>query len=74
MELWLGAVRALRGQERGRLLRQRIREVALGRGGARRLPPPLSTRLLAQLKEEESGEGGGGSSSGDDGEGSSLSR
>ncbi|XP_032841369.2 DC-STAMP domain-containing protein 2 [Tyto alba] len=54
--LWLGAVRALRGQERGRLLRQRIKEVAGGRRGSRRLPPKLAAWLRAQLKEEASGE------------------
>ncbi|KAM6229383.1 DC-STAMP domain-containing protein 2 [Spheniscus humboldti] len=70
--LWLGAVRALRGQERGRLLQQRIREVAGGWGGSRRLPPELAARLRAQLKEEASGESDGGSS-GVDGEDSSLS-
>ncbi|KAM6309485.1 DC-STAMP domain-containing protein 2 [Podargus strigoides] len=72
VELWLGAVRALRGQEQGRLLRQRIQEMAEGRGGARRLPPQLATSLLAKLKEEESAESEGGSSE-MDGEGSSLS-
>ncbi|KAM6365309.1 DC-STAMP domain-containing protein 2 [Pluvialis apricaria] len=70
--LWLGAVRALRGQERGRLLWQRVREVAVGRGGGRRLPPELAARLRAQLKEEASGDSDGGSS-GVDGEDSSLS-
>ncbi|XP_059688091.1 DC-STAMP domain-containing protein 2 [Gavia stellata] len=70
--LWLGAVRALRGQERGRLLRQRIREVAEGQGGGRRLPPELAARLRGQLKEEASGESDGGSS-GVDGGDSSLS-
>ncbi|KAM6226065.1 DC-STAMP domain-containing protein 2, partial [Porphyrio hochstetteri] len=54
--LWLGAARALRGQERGRLLRQRIREVVGGQGGGRRLPPKLAAPLRAQLKEEGSGE------------------
>lgn len=73
MGLWLSAVRALRGQERGRLLWQRVREVAVGRGGGRRLPPELATRLRARLKEEASGESDGGSS-GVDGEDSSLSR
>lgn len=71
--LWLGAARTLRGQEQGRLLRQRIREVAGGQGGARRLPPELVARLRAQLKEEASGESDGGGS-GVDGEDSSLSR
>ncbi|XP_076215819.1 DC-STAMP domain-containing protein 2 [Aptenodytes patagonicus] len=70
--LWLGAVRALRGQEQGRLLQQRIREVAGGWGGSRRLPPELAARLRAQLKEEASEESDGGSS-GVDGEDSSLS-
>ncbi|XP_074931072.1 DC-STAMP domain-containing protein 2 [Phalacrocorax aristotelis] len=70
--LWLGAVRVLRGQDRGRLLRQRIREVTGGQGGSRRLPPELAARLQAQLKEEASGESDGGSS-GVDGEDSSLS-
>lgn len=62
MGLWLGAVRTLRGQERGRLLRQRIREVAKGQGGGRRLPPKLAARLKAQLKQEGSEESDGGSS------------
>ncbi|KAM8986514.1 DC-STAMP domain-containing protein 2 [Ara ararauna] len=60
--LWLGAVRARRGQEQGRLLRQRIRELERGLGGCRRLPPHLAARLRAQLKEEASGESDGGSS------------
>ncbi|XP_074422295.1 DC-STAMP domain-containing protein 2 [Larus michahellis] len=70
--LWVGAARALRGQEGGRLLRQRVREVAAGRGGGRRLPPELAARLRAQLKELASGESDG-ASSGVDGEDSSLS-
>ncbi|XP_052653335.1 DC-STAMP domain-containing protein 2 isoform X3 [Harpia harpyja] len=70
--LWLGAVRALRGQEQGRLLQQHIRKVVGGWGGSRRLPPELAARLRAQLKEEVSGESDG-SSSGVDGEDSSLS-
>ncbi|XP_014816715.1 PREDICTED: DC-STAMP domain-containing protein 2 [Calidris pugnax] len=70
--LWVGAVRALRGQERGRLLWQRGRELAMGRGGGRRLPPELAARLRAQLKEEASGESDG-ASSGVDSEDSSLS-
>ncbi|KAM6330917.1 DC-STAMP domain-containing protein 2 [Alca torda] len=70
--LWVGAVRALRGQEGGRLLRQRVREVAVGRGGGRRLPPELAARLRAQLKEEASGESDG-AGSGVDGEDGSLS-
>ncbi|XP_074895439.1 DC-STAMP domain-containing protein 2, partial [Buteo buteo] len=70
--LWLGAVRALRGQEQGRLLQQHIRKVVGGQGGSRRLPPELAARLRAQLKEEASGESDGGSS-GVDGEDSSLS-
>ncbi|XP_057280106.1 DC-STAMP domain-containing protein 2 isoform X3 [Pezoporus wallicus] len=60
--LWLGAVRARRGLEQGRLLRQRIRELERGLGGSRRLPPNLAARLRAQLKEEASGESDGGSS------------
>ncbi|KAM4644492.1 LOW QUALITY PROTEIN: DC-STAMP domain-containing protein 2 [Amazona ochrocephala] len=60
--LWVGAVRARRGQEQGRLLRQRIRELERGLGGCRRLPPHLAARLRAQLKEEASGESDGGSS------------
>ncbi|KAM9514855.1 DC-STAMP domain-containing protein 2 [Guaruba guarouba] len=60
--LWLGAVRARRGQEQGRLLRHRIRELERGLGGCRRLPPHLAARLRAQLKEEASGESDGGSS------------
>ncbi|XP_072214718.1 DC-STAMP domain-containing protein 2, partial [Excalfactoria chinensis] len=57
-ELWLGAVRALRGQERqqlrehGRQLEKRIRRVARGRGGGRRLPPKTAAMLRARLKEE----------------------
>ncbi|KAM9214666.1 DC-STAMP domain-containing protein 2 [Leptosomus discolor] len=72
VDLWLGAVRALRGQERGGLLRQRLREVAGGLGGGRRLPSRLATRLRAQLKEEESGDSDGDSSGVDD-EDSSVS-
>ncbi|XP_074784873.1 DC-STAMP domain-containing protein 2 [Athene noctua] len=72
VELWLGAVRVLRGQEQGRLLRQRIKEVAGGRGGSRRLSRELVTRLRARLKEEESEESDGDSSGGDS-EDSSLS-
>ncbi|XP_062486884.1 DC-STAMP domain-containing protein 2 isoform X4 [Pezoporus occidentalis] len=60
--LWLGAVRARRGLEQGRLLRQRIRELERGLGGSRRLPPNLAARLRAQLKEEASGESDGDSS------------
>ncbi|XP_068024942.1 DC-STAMP domain-containing protein 2 [Melanerpes formicivorus] len=69
-ELWLGAVRTLRGQERGRLLRQRIQQVAKGQGGARRLPSKLAARLQAQLKQEESGESEGGGSGVDSSDGS----
>ncbi|XP_061231168.1 DC-STAMP domain-containing protein 2 isoform X2 [Neopsephotus bourkii] len=72
--LWLGAVRARRGQEQGRLLRQRIREMGRGLGGSRRLPPHLAARLRAQLKEEASGESDGGSSSGAESESSTVSR
>lgn len=71
--LWLGAVRALQGQEQGRLLQQHIRKVVGGWGGSRRLPPELAARLRAQLKEEASRESDGGSS-GMDGEDSSISR
>lgn len=71
--LWLGAVRARRGQEQGRLLRQRIRELERGLGGCRRLPPHLAARLRAQLKEEASGESDGGSS-GVESESSAASR
>ncbi|XP_049661687.1 DC-STAMP domain-containing protein 2 isoform X7 [Accipiter gentilis] len=70
--LWLGAVRALQGQEQGRLLQQHIRKVVGGWGGSRRLPPELAARLRAQLKEEASRESDGGSS-GMDGEDSSIS-
>ncbi|XP_030329530.1 LOW QUALITY PROTEIN: DC-STAMP domain-containing protein 2 [Strigops habroptila] len=70
--LWLGAVRARRGQEQGRLLRQRIGELEKGLGGCRRLPPHLAARLRAQLKEEASGESDGGSS-GVESESSSVS-
>lgn len=73
MGLWLGAVRALQGQEQGRLLQQHIRKVVGGWGGSRRLPPELAARLRAQLKEEASRESDGGSS-GMDGEDSSISR
>ncbi|XP_035423349.2 DC-STAMP domain-containing protein 2 [Cygnus atratus] len=65
--LWLGALRTLRGheqeqrREQGRLLRQRIQEVAGGWGGARRLPPEMLAQLRAQLKEEASAESDGDS-------------
>ncbi|KAI6072942.1 DC-STAMP domain-containing protein 2 [Aix galericulata] len=77
--LWLGALRTLRGheqeelREQGRLLRQRIQEVAGGRGGARRLPPELLAQLRARLKEEASEESDG-DSYGVPGEDSSFSR
>lgn len=77
--LWLGALRTLRGheqeqcREQGRLLRQRIQEVAGGRGGARRLPPEMLAQLRAQLKEEASEESDG-DSYGVPGEDSSFSR
>ncbi|XP_068030878.1 DC-STAMP domain-containing protein 2 [Anomalospiza imberbis] len=48
--LWLGAARALRGQERGRRLLQRIK--AMLRGW--RLPSRTATRLQEQMQEEES--------------------
>ncbi|KAM6294190.1 DC-STAMP domain-containing protein 2 [Aegotheles albertisi] len=70
--LWLGAVRALRGQERGRLLRRRIQEVAGGRGGARRLPPELVAQLRAQLREEASGDSDSSSSTSEDSSVASL--
>ncbi|XP_039943894.1 DC-STAMP domain-containing protein 2-like [Hirundo rustica] len=47
--LWLDAVRALRGQERGRKLLQRIKDLIRGR----RLPFRTATRLQDQLEEEE---------------------
>ncbi|XP_051497200.1 DC-STAMP domain-containing protein 2 [Apus apus] len=59
--LWLEAVQVLRGQERGRQLQRRIREVARGRGGGRRLPPEMMARLQAQLTEDESEESDEGS-------------
>ncbi|XP_075301132.1 LOW QUALITY PROTEIN: DC-STAMP domain-containing protein 2 [Opisthocomus hoazin] len=62
VQLWLGALQNLEGQEKGRLLRRRIREVAGGRGGSRQLPPALAARLRAQLKDEASGESDGGDS------------
>ncbi|KAM9368389.1 DC-STAMP domain-containing protein 2 [Phaethornis superciliosus] len=62
--LWLGAVQALQGQERGLLLQQRIREVAEGQGGGRRLPPEMMARLQSQLVEEASGESDKGSTEG----------
>uniref|UniRef100_A0A8C0ULU7 DC-STAMP domain containing 2 n=1 Tax=Cyanistes caeruleus TaxID=156563 RepID=A0A8C0ULU7_CYACU len=49
-ELWLGAVRALRGQERGRQLLQRIKDMIKGQ----RLPSRTATLLQDQLEEEES--------------------
>ncbi|KAM4880596.1 DC-STAMP domain-containing protein 2 [Sylvia borin] len=48
--LWLGAVRTLRGQERGRQLLQRIKDMIKGR----RLPFRTASRLQDQLEEEES--------------------
>ncbi|XP_069734482.1 DC-STAMP domain-containing protein 2 [Phaenicophaeus curvirostris] len=65
LSLWVDAVRTLRGQEQGRRLRQRIRQVARGQGGNRRLPRELAARLLARLKEEASGESEEESSTGD---------
>ncbi|XP_067395311.1 DC-STAMP domain-containing protein 2 [Emydura macquarii macquarii] len=60
--LWLGAVRALRGQEQRQrlrqLLRRRIRQAVRGHGSCRRLPPELAQRVQAQL-EEESGDSAG---------------
>ncbi|XP_031949599.1 DC-STAMP domain-containing protein 2 [Corvus moneduloides] len=50
--LWLGAVRSPRGQERGRLLRQRIKDMIKGW----RLPFRTATRLQDRLEEEESEE------------------
>ncbi|RMB94984.1 hypothetical protein DUI87_28527 [Hirundo rustica rustica] len=50
--LWLDAVRALRGQERGRKLLQRIKDLIRGR----RLPFRTATRLQDQLEEEEKSE------------------
>nr|XP_041577097.1 uncharacterized protein LOC100218926 [Taeniopygia guttata] len=47
--LWLGAARALRGQERGRRLLQRIKDMIKGR----RLPFGTAARLQEQLQEEE---------------------
>lgn len=73
MELWLSAVRAWRGEERGRQLRRGIREILEGRGGARRLPPGMEARLRARLREEASGESDGGDSE-VDGDDRSLSR
>ncbi|XP_071583272.1 DC-STAMP domain-containing protein 2 isoform X2 [Heliangelus exortis] len=61
VRLWLGAVQALQGQERGRLLQQRIREVAGGQGGGRRLPPEMMAQLRTQLVEEAAGESDKGS-------------
>ncbi|XP_030320805.1 DC-STAMP domain-containing protein 2 [Calypte anna] len=61
VRLWLGAVQALQGQERGRLLQQRIREVAGGQGGGRRLPPEMMAQLRTQLVEEAGGESDKGS-------------
>ncbi|KAK2518190.1 hypothetical protein Q9233_012701 [Columba guinea] len=72
VELWLSAVRAWRGEERGRQLRRGIREILEGRGGARRLPPRMEARLRARLREEASGESDGGDSEVDDRSLSSL--
>ncbi|XP_065714009.2 DC-STAMP domain-containing protein 2 [Patagioenas fasciata] len=72
VELWLSAVRAWRGEERGRQLRRGIREILEGRGGARRLPPSMEARLRARLREEASGESDGGDSEVDEGSLSSL--
>ncbi|CAM4620345.1 unnamed protein product [Lepidochelys olivacea] len=60
--LWLGALRALRGQEQEQrcrlrqLLRRRIRQRVQGRGSCRRLPQELAEWVWAQLEEEESGD------------------
>ncbi|XP_063276610.1 DC-STAMP domain-containing protein 2 [Prinia subflava] len=50
--LWLGAVQALQGQERGRQLLQRIKDMIKGR----RLPFRAASRLQDQLEKEESEE------------------
>ncbi|KAM9114366.1 DC-STAMP domain-containing protein 2 [Pangshura tecta] len=60
--LWLGATRALRGQEQEQrrrlrqLLRQRIRQAVQGQGSCRRLPQELAAWVWAQLEEDESGD------------------
>ncbi|XP_068778050.1 DC-STAMP domain-containing protein 2 [Struthio camelus] len=80
--LWLGALRALRRQERapcrqrGRLLRRCLRRLLRGGGGGRRLPATLAARLRAGLREEESSggesDGGSGGAAGPGSSGSSL--
>ncbi|KAF4802334.1 DC-STAMP domain-containing protein 2-like protein [Turdus rufiventris] len=50
-ELWVGAVQALRGQERGWQLLQRIKDMIKNR----RLPFRTATRLQDQLEEESEG-------------------
>ncbi|XP_074978857.1 DC-STAMP domain-containing protein 2 [Caretta caretta] len=60
--LWLGALRALRGQEQEQrcrlrqLLRRRIRQRVQGQGSCRRLPQELAEWVWAQLEEDESGD------------------
>ncbi|XP_075763644.1 DC-STAMP domain-containing protein 2 isoform X2 [Pelodiscus sinensis] len=60
--LWLGAVRALRGQEQERRrqlrqqLRQRILQAVQGQGSCRRLPRELRAWVRAQLEEDRSGD------------------
>ncbi|XP_037739376.2 DC-STAMP domain-containing protein 2 [Chelonia mydas] len=65
--LWLGATRALRGQEQEQrcrlrqLLRRRIRQRVRGQGSCRRLPQELAEWVWAQLEEDESGDSSGAS-------------
>ena len=74
MELWIGAVQALReapGEERQKQrqqLKARIERAVKGRAGCRRLPPELAQKILAQLKADEEE-----SASSSDEEGSSAS-